>query len=122
MDDFRVEKINAGSVTINGKEFELEGSYEKYSDYIEKENKWDVKVYFTVILPPYTGTPMAEGMRPHSDLHDISIAELSFSDGSTSGKYKVEDYARNYDPFTKTDTIKFRALEVDKDTPISDGR
>jgi hypothetical protein len=64
---------------------------------------------------------MAEGMRPHSDLHDISIAELSFSDGSTSGKYKMGDYARNYDPFTKTDTIKFRALEVDKDTPISDG-
>ena len=119
-DDFRFETIKADSVTINGTEFELEGSYEKYSDYIEKEKRWEVKVYFTVILPSYDGPSLTPGMRQHSYLSDVDIAEISFSDGSTSGKFKVDHPGRLYDPFTKKDSFKFRAIEVDINTPISD--
>jgi hypothetical protein len=119
VDDFRFEKIDADSVTINGTRFKLEKGSEKYSDYIEEEKRWDVKVYFTVIHPPYTGPPMMQGMRPNSYLNDIYIAELSFSDG-TNGKFKMDHYARSYDPFTKIDATKFRAIEVELNTPVSD--
>ena len=119
VDDFRFEKINADSVKINGTEFKLEKGSEKYSDYDEEEKRWNVKIYFTVIHPQYTGPPMEQGMRPNSYLNDIYIAELIFSDG-TSGKFKMGHYARSYDPFTKVDATKFRAIEVDPNTPISD--
>ena len=120
VDDFHFKTIRADSVTINGTEFKLEGSYEKYSDYIKEEKRWEVKVYFTVILPSYYGPSLTPGMRPHSYLNDIDIAELFFSDGSTSGKFKMDHPGRIYDPFTKKDSIKFRAIEVDINTPISD--
>jgi len=119
VDDFRFETIKADSVTINGTDFKLEGAYEKYSDYIEEEKRWEVKVYFTVILPSYAGPSLTAGMRPHSYLSDVDIAEISFSDGSTSGKFKLDYPGRIYDPFTKIDAMKFRAIKVDIDTPTS---